>query len=119
VRSLLEEWRRDSWRALVETVSARKWQVDRIDRASGLLTTNATEPNGAATMACATKYEGPSTVLTSIVAGKVVGGLRVTVNTTFVVARGHDVIACYTNGALEKELFEEIGRRLAESRTTK
>jgi hypothetical protein len=102
-----------TWRALIETISAEKWQVDRIDKASGVVTTKPAEDRAGPAMVCATKHDGRSTVLMSVFAGKAVGGLRVTVNTTFVAARGHDVVACYSNGTLEKELLDGIGKILA------
>jgi hypothetical protein len=104
-----------TWRALVENISAQKWQVDRIDKASGVVTTKPAEDRAGPAMVCATKHDGRSSVLMSIFAGKTAGGLRVTVNTTFVAAHGHDVVACYSNGMLEKELLDGIGKSLGAS----
>ena len=102
-----------AWRGLMESMAAQKWQVDRIDEKSGLVTTKPAEDRWEPAMACATKYEGRSTALMSVFAAKAAGGLRVTVNVTFVAMRGHDVVACYSNGLLEKRLLDGIAKSLA------
>ena len=101
------------WRGLVETLAAQKWQVDRIDRASGVVTTKPADDRGAAAMACATAFDGRSTVRMSVFAARAAAGVRVTVNTAFLATRGRDVVACYSTGLPEKELLDGIGKCLA------
>ena len=102
-----------TWRALVETLASQGWHVGRIDRASGMVATLPEEDKGDGAMTCAGKHDGRSTVLLNVLAESTPGGARVTVNTAIVAMNGRDVVACYSNGTLEKALLDGIGKRLA------
>ena len=104
-----------TWSALVETVSAQSWQVEKIDKESGLVTTKPSNDRSDAAMACATKHDDRSSVSLSVFAKAVGNGVRVTVNPTFHATRAHKDISCYSNGTLEKELFDGIAKSLAAS----
>jgi hypothetical protein len=108
-----------TWRALVEALSVKRWQVERIDKVSGLVTAKPADDKGGSTMSCATKYDGKGSVFANVFAKKVDGGVRVTVNTTFVVTSDRKVIACYSNGTLEREFLDEMARNLAASGRSK
>ncbi len=95
-------------------MSAQKWQVEKIDKASGLVTTKpANDKSGSTT--CATNYDERSTVYLNVFAKAVARGVRVTVNATFHATRENKAISCYSNGRLEKEFFDGIAKSLAGS----
>jgi hypothetical protein len=104
-----------TWSALIETMSAQKWQVERIDKGSGLVTTKPASDKSGSMMACATKYDERNTVFLNVFAKAVARGVRVTINTTFQATREKKSISCYSNGSLEKEFFDGIAKSLAKA----
>jgi hypothetical protein len=104
-----------TWSALIETMSAQKWQVERIDKGSGLVTTKPSSDKSGSMMACATKYDERNTVFLNVFAKAVARGVRVTINTTFQATREKKSISCYSNGSLEKEFFDGIAKSLAKA----
>jgi hypothetical protein len=101
-----------TWAALVETLSDQKWQVESIDKGSGLITTKAAIDQRGATMACATKLDEAHKTWLNVFVKKVDTGTRVKVNATFHAIREDQVITCYSNGTLERALFDAIQKIL-------
>lgn len=102
-----------TWSSLVETLSDQKWQVESIDRASGLVTTKPAIDSGGESMACATKFDEAHKTWLNVFVKKVETGTRVKVNATFHALREDQVITCYSNGTVEKALFDGIQKTLA------
>jgi hypothetical protein len=97
-----------TWSALVETLSDQKWQIESIDKGSGLITTKPAIDKGGSTMACATRFDQEHKTWLNVFAKKVEGGTRVKVNATFHALREDQAINCYSNGTIEREIFKGI-----------
>jgi hypothetical protein len=100
------------WSAVIETLSDQKWQIESVDKGSGLVTTKPAV-GGRADVVCGTKYDKDHKTWLNIFVKKTDTGTRVKVNATFHAIREDDVINCYSNGTVEKELFEAIRKNLA------
>jgi hypothetical protein len=101
-----------TWAALVETLSDQKWQSESIDKSSGLVTTKPAIDRRTEVMACATAFDSDHRVWLNVFVKAVDGGTRVKVNATFHALRDEETISCYSNGRLERELFEGISKNL-------
>ncbi len=99
---------RRTWSALIETFSDQKWQIESIDRDSGLITTKPASDKGGSTMACPTQFDQGNTVWLNVFVKETPGGTRVKVNATFHAMREGRAITCYSNGAIEREIFKGI-----------
>lgn len=108
-----------TWSALIETMSDQRWQVESVDKGSGLITTKPANDRSGSTMACATKYDEGNIVFLNVFVKAITDGVRVKINATFHATREQKAITCYSNGRLEKELFDGIGKSLAESAPVK
>ena len=101
-----------TWSALVETLSDQKWQIESIDKSSGLITTKPAVDKGGNTMACATQFDRGNTTWLNVFAKKTDGGTRIKVNATFHAMREGKAITCSSNGAIEQEIFKGIQENL-------
>lgn len=101
-----------TWSALVETLSDQKWQIESIDKGSGLITTKPAVDRGGNTMACATQFDRGNTTWLNIFAKKTDSGTRIKVNATFHAMREGSAITCYSNGTIEGEIFKGIQENL-------
>ncbi len=101
-----------TWGATLEALSDEKWQIESIDKASGLVTTKPAIDSGGASMACATKLAEPLKTWLIVFVKKAEAGTRVKVNATFNALREDQAITCYSNGTLEKALFDAIEKNL-------
>ncbi len=101
-----------TWATMIETLSDEKWQIESIDKASGLVTTKPAIDTGCASMACATKLDGPHKTWLIVFVKKVEAGTRVKVNATFNALREDQAITCFSNGTLEKAFFDAIEKNL-------
>lgn len=108
-----------TWSALIETMSAQKWQVERIDKGSGVVTTKPADDRSGSTMTCATNTDERTIVYLDVFAKAVMDGVRVTINATFRATRDRKSILCYSNGTLEKEFLDGIAKSLAGSKPAK
>ncbi len=63
-------------------------------------------------MACATKLAEPLKTWLIVFVKKAEAGPRVKVNATFNALREDQAITCYSNGTLEKALFDAIEKNL-------
>jgi len=104
-----------TWSALIETMSDQRWQVESVDKSSGLITTKPAKDRSGSTMACATKYDEGNIVFLNVFVKAITDGVRVKINATFNATRERQAISCYSNGRLEKEFFDGIAKSLAES----
>ncbi|MGE5346338.1 MAG: hypothetical protein ACM3JH_10310 [Acidithiobacillales bacterium] len=102
----------NTWAAMIETLSDEKWQIESIDRASGLVTTKPAIESGGASMACATKLDEAHKTWLNVFVKRVDTGTRVRVNATFRAMREDQAITCSSNGTLEKAFFEAIQKNL-------
>ncbi len=64
-------------------------------------------------MACATRVDEAHRTTLNLVVKRVDQATLVRVDVTFGALREDEIIACTSNGSLEKALFEAIGKRLA------
>jgi hypothetical protein len=103
-----------TWAALIETLSDERWQVESIDKGSGLVTTKPAIDQGGSTMVCATKLDEAHRTWLNVFAKKTDAGTRVKLNATFRAIRDDQSITCYSNGTLEKALFDAIEKHLKE-----
>ncbi len=101
-----------TWSALVETLSDQKWQIESIDKGSGLITTKPAVDKGGNTMACATQFDRGNTAWLNIFAKKTDSGTRIKINATFHAMREGSAITCYSNGTIEGEIFKGIQENL-------
>ena len=101
-----------AWGAVIETLSDEKWQIESIDKASGLLTTKPAVDSGGALMACATKLDEAHETSLNVFVKKFEAGTRVKVNVTFHALRADQAIKCYSNGTLERVLFDAMAKNL-------
>jgi len=108
-----------TWTALIETMSTQKWQVEKIDKGSGVVTTKPADDKSGSTMTCATNTDERTTVFLDVFAKAVAGGMRVTINATFRAARDRKSILCHSNGTLEREFLDGISKSLAGSKPAK
>ncbi len=102
----------DTWSAMIETLSDGKWQIESIDKNSGLITTRAAVDHGGSTMVCSTAFDRDHKTWLNIFVKKTEKGTRVKVNATFHAIREDEVITCYSNGTIEKEIFEGIKKAI-------
>ena len=100
------------WAALVETLSDQKWQIESIDKSSGLVTTKAAVDSDGGTMACATKLDEAHRTWLNVFVKATETGARVKVNASFKAMREDQAITCYSSGALEKSLFAGVEKNL-------
>lgn len=100
------------WAALVETLSDQKWQIESIDKSSGLITTKPAVDSSGASMTCATKLDEAHKTWLNVFVKATEGGARVKVNATFHAMREDQAITCYSSGAIEKSLFDGIKKNL-------
>jgi hypothetical protein len=100
-------------------MSDQRWQVESVDKGSGLITTKPANDRSGSTMACATKYDEGNIVFLNVFVKAITDGVRVKINATFHATREQKAITCYSNGRLEKEFFDGIGKSLAESAPVK
>jgi hypothetical protein len=101
-----------TWSAMIETMSDQKWQIESIDKGSGLVTTKAAIDKRGETMVCATQLDQEHRSWLNVFVKKVEGGTRVKVNATFHAIREDQAINCYSSGTLERELFKGIQANL-------
>jgi hypothetical protein len=104
-----------TWAALVETLSDQRWQIEIIDKGSGLITTKPAVEEGDSMMVCAAKLDEAHKTSLNVFVQKAEAGTRVKVNSTFQAVREDKAITCFSNGTLEKALFDGmqkiLGRR--------
>jgi hypothetical protein len=100
------------WAALVETFSDQKWQVESIDKSSGLITTKPAVDSSGGSMVCATKFDEAHKTWLNVFVKVTDTGTRVKVNATFRAMREDQAITCYSSGAIETSLFEGISKNL-------
>ena len=100
------------WAALVETLSDQKWQIESIDKSSGLITTKPAIDSSGGSMVCATKLDEAHKTWLNVFVKATDTGARVKVNATFRAMREDQAITCYSSGAIEKSLFEGISENL-------
>jgi hypothetical protein len=100
------------WAALVETLSDQKWQIESIDKSSGLITTKPAVDSAGDSMVCATKLDEAHKTWLNVFVKATDTGARVKVNATFRAMREDQAITCYSSGAIEKSLFDGIKRNL-------
>ena len=100
------------WAALVEALTDQKWPIETIDKSSGLITTKATVDSEGGSMMCATPLVAPHKTWLNVFVKRTESGVRVKVNVTFRAIREDQAISCYSNGALEKSLFDAITKHL-------
>jgi uncharacterized lipoprotein len=90
----------DAWNAVIDLFGERNWTIDNMEKASGFITSD---------------WMGASTG-TYVVVREGNGGVSVTVNTTWQATRvmmgERSAIECVSTGSLEREVHEEIRRRL-------
>src|ERR1035437_2161531 len=108
-----------TWTALIETMSTQQWQVEKIDKGSGVVTTKPANDKSGSTMTCATNTDERTAVFLDVFAKAVTGGERVTINATFRATRDQKSILCYSNGTLEKELLSAVVKSLGGSKPAK
>ena len=101
-----------TWGAVVETLSDQKFQVENIDKDSGLITTKFSVAEGGPMMACAAKPDEAPKASLNVFVKRVEAGTRVKVNATFDAVRAGRAVTCFSNGKLEKALFDGIERNL-------
>jgi hypothetical protein len=102
-----------TWAATMEALSDERWQIDTSDKGSGLVTTKASVEEGSSTMACATKPDQAHRTTLNVLVKRLDAGTLVRVDATFGALLEDEIIACTSNGTLEKALFAAIGKRLA------
>ncbi len=95
------------WSALIETLSDAKWQVESIDKSSGLITTKPAV-GGRRDVVCGTAYDKDHKTWLNIFVKKSDTGTRVKINATFHAIKEDEVITCYSNGTTEAEIFKGI-----------
>jgi hypothetical protein len=95
------------WSALIETLSDAKWQIESVDKSSGLITTKPAV-GGRRDVVCGTVYDKDHKTWLNIFAKKVDAGTRVKINATFHAIKEDEVITCYSNGTTEAEIFKGI-----------
>ncbi len=100
------------WAALVETLSDQKWQIESIDKSSGLITTKPAIDSSGSSMVCATKLDEAHKTWLNVFVKATDTGARVKVNATFRAMREDQAITCYSSGAIERSLFEAISKNL-------
>lgn len=100
-----------TWAALIEALSDRRWAIESVDKASGLITTKFSS-GGADVMACATFLDRSHRVSLSVFVKAVPEGTRIKVNTSVEATREGDRIVCYSNGKLESSLFGAVEKNL-------
>ena len=101
-----------TWAAVVETLSDQKWQIENMDKGSGFISTKPAVDESGSMMTCAAKVDEAHKTSLSVFLKKVEAGTRVKVNATFDAVRKDGAIICFSNGMLEKALFEGIEKNL-------
>jgi hypothetical protein len=101
-----------TWSALIEALSNRDWQIEVIDKNSGLVETKAAINKRGETMVCAKRYDKEHRTSLSILVMKIEGGTRVKVNARFLAKMEDQAIGCFSSGTLEREILQAIRENL-------
>ncbi len=102
-----------TWAATMEALADEGWQVATSDKGTGLVATKAIVEEGSAAMVCATRLDGAHRTTLDLSLKRLHEGTLVRVDVTFGALREDEIVACFSNGSLERALFTAIGKRLA------